>query len=35
MKRNYLLLIQNIALIIFFETEDRKADIYRKEDIDE
>ncbi|PFA97599.1 hypothetical protein CN398_21315 [Bacillus thuringiensis] len=27
MKRNYLLLRQNIALIIFFETEDRKADI--------
>ncbi|PEA88755.1 hypothetical protein CON71_17205 [Bacillus thuringiensis] len=35
MKRNYSLLRQNIALIIFFETEDRKADIHRKEDIDE
>ncbi|PDM37958.1 hypothetical protein CMV37_10115 [Bacillus cereus] len=34
MKRNYLLLRQNFALIIFF-TEDRKEEIHRKEDIDE
>jgi len=34
MKRNYLLLKQNFALIIFL-MEDRKEEIHRKEDMDE
>ncbi|OTX38439.1 hypothetical protein BK720_03295 [Bacillus thuringiensis serovar brasilensis] len=35
MKRNYLLLKQNFALIIFLKMEDWKEEIRRKEDIDE
>ncbi|PFQ46977.1 hypothetical protein COK05_10285 [Bacillus cereus] len=35
MKRNYLLLKQNFALIIFLEMEDKKEEIHRKGDIDE
>ncbi|PER21723.1 hypothetical protein CN931_18825 [Bacillus sp. AFS054943] len=35
MKRNSLLLRQNIAPDYFFELKNRKIEIHRKEDIDE